>query len=188
MANPRTNIQDFTTFCDYFFICTHGKKDFKLKAQGKRVSSFTSISSEAFTIAYIQNSYDNWLDEANDTTVGITQRKENSATYRKKMWTENANSSKKYCGWDKEGLIFYMKKAREVQTGRNSGQDFQLEVDYITNAKRMFGRKVRGPRAPQEETDLELEVMYDDEEEDNEDEPDEVNSDDEDDDSDSDNN
>ena len=161
MINPRENIEEFTIFCDYFLSCAHGKKDYKAKAEHMRVSSFTTISTEAYTITYIANSYDAWMEEAADKTQDPVERKENKKNYKAKLWTSNAHAARIYGGWQVPGLKYYMNKATEVQAVRKSMKDHELEDLYMQNAKRMYGKKIRPPRHVTQETDLVTEMYSD---------------------------
>ena len=170
LTTPRNNIEDFTIFCNYFLICTHGKQDFKKHVKDTLVSSFTTVSTEAYTIAYIENSYDNWLAEADDKTTDPIERKSNRVKYAAKKWTGNAHAAKIYGGWHNDGLTYYMHKADEVDNERKTGDHHDMEEAYRIDATRTFARKVRAPRALEEETDLVLKVYSDDEEDKDEDE------------------
>ena len=163
MTNPRSSLANFTTFCDNFLICTHGKIDYKAKVQGIMVSTFTTISTEAYTIAYIENSYDNWLAEAKDSTTDPMERKANSVKYAKKKWTVDSYAAKIYGGWHRDGLIYYMDKSSDIRAERRTGEHRQLEEDYMKGAAKMYSRKVRAPKAVVEETDLVLEVYSEEE-------------------------
>ena len=169
MTNPRSSLKNFTTFCDNFLICTHGKIEFRAQVQEKRVSTITTISTEAYTIAYIENSYDSWLAEAMDTTTDPIEWKANRVSGPQKKWTVNAHAAKIYGGWHKDGLIYYLDKSSEVRKERKTGQHHELEDDYMEGARGMYAKKVRAPRAVTEETDLVLE-MYSEEEEEGDDE------------------
>ena len=168
MTNPRANLNDFTVFCDNFLNCTHGKKGFRDNVKDKRVSSFTSISTEAYTIAYLENSYDNWLCEAEDHENDKVKRQENKKTYDKKLWTNEAHAAKLYGVWQTDGLTYYMNKACEIQDDRKENMHIDLEDEYIKIAAKTYGRPMRAPKSVAVETDL-VNVLYDDDVSDEED-------------------
>ena len=169
MTNPRQNLKDFTVFCDNFLNCTHGKKAFKANVKDKRVSRFTSITTEAYTIAYLENSYDNWLCEAEDPENDKVKRRDNKKTYGKKLWTSEAHAATLYGGWKEAGLAYYIDKACDIQEDRKEEKHNALEDDYIKIAEKTYGRPVRAPKSVALETTL-VNVLYDDGETDDEEE------------------
>ena len=169
LTNPRGNLKDFTVFCDNFLNCTHGKKAFKDNVKDKRVSRFTSITTEAYTIAYLVNSYDNWLCEAEDPENDKVKRRENKKTYGMKLWTNEAHAANLYGGWKEAGLAYYIDKACDIQEDRKEEKHNALEDDYIKIAEKTYGRPVRAPKSVALETNL-VNVLYDDNETDEEEE------------------
>ena len=63
---PRKDLAIFKIFCDSFLSCTHGKIDFKDRARTAVVSMVTTLCSEAYTLVYLENSYDTWYAEASE--------------------------------------------------------------------------------------------------------------------------
>ena len=140
--DPRKSIEIFTTFCDYFLICVHGKKDFKELAKYKNISTIISVSTEAYTIAYLDNSWDNWLAEAKDTTAPKSKEREKSRKeYPNKRWTADQQASKRYGGWHNDGLEVYNNLQLKVHTERQSGEHHELEDQYKEHARSWFQNK-----------------------------------------------
>ena len=116
---PRKDLAIFKIFCDSFLSCTHSKIDFKDRARTAVVSVVTTLSSEAYTLIYLENSYDTRYAEASEDEA-IPAR----------MYTQNQQTSSKYGGWKENGIVCYSKWQARVQKERKSIASKRLEKDY----------------------------------------------------------
>ena len=64
----------------------------------------TTLSSEAYTLVYLQNSYDTWYAEASE-----------DETIPARMYTQNPQTSSKYGGWKENGIVRYNELQARVQ-------------------------------------------------------------------------
>ena len=79
-----------------FTIIMHGKIDFKDRARTVVVSTVTTVSSEAYTLVYLENSYNTWYAEASE-----------DETILARMYTQNPQTSSKYGGWEENSIVHY---------------------------------------------------------------------------------
>ena len=124
LLKPRENHEVFKTFCDTFVSCTYGKKEFQKLCTDKTISKFVTVSDEAYTVAYLHNCYEGWMDQAN------APDKANRADWTKKKWTSEAHAASKYKGWNDEGLNFYNKIQLSITNERKTDESKHLEVEY----------------------------------------------------------
>ena len=121
---PRKSHAVFKIFCDTFVSCTYGKKEYQKLCTSKTLSKFITVSDEAYTVAYLQNCYEVWMDQANDPTGA------KKVEWRKKKWTSEAHTASKYKGWNDEGLTFYNDLQQTITQERTTGEAKILEVAY----------------------------------------------------------
>ena len=98
---PRKDLAIFKIFCDSFLSCTHGKIGFKDRARTAVVSMVTTLSSGAYTLVYLENSYDTWYAEAE--------------TIQARIYTQNPQTSSKFGGWKENGIVRYRKRENSLQ-------------------------------------------------------------------------
>ena len=139
---PRKSHAVFKIFCDTFVSCTYGKKEFQKLCTDKTISKFVTVSDEAYTVAYLHNCYEGWMDQANDPD------KVNRADWTKKKWTSEAHTASKYRGWNDEGLNFYNKLQLSITNERKTDESKHLEVEYREDSWRTneSSKKKRGKK------------------------------------------
>lgn len=121
---PRKSHAVFKIFCDTFVSCTYGKKEYQKLCTSKTLSKFITVSDEAYTVAYLHNCYEVWMDQANDPTGA------KKVEWRKKKWTSEAHTASKYKGWNDEGLTFYNELQQTITRERTTDEAKILEVAY----------------------------------------------------------
>jgi hypothetical protein len=111
-------------------------------------SSYITISSEAYTMVYLENCFDTWLAEAADTADQKVR-----FSYPRPLWTKDTKKAKSYKGWSPEGYTRYneLMKALKIQRRKkDTGKD--LEKDFLDDARKTFEKtktvKVKGRSEP----------------------------------------
>ena len=124
------------------------------------MSQFATVSDEAYTIAYIENSYDAWKAEAEDTD------KKGKANYPERVFTNNSSSSTKYGGWTNEGITRYNTYQKLVTTWRSQSVDIEEKYQETAMATMLeSGKKKKtggGSLEPKVEADVNWESDDDD--------------------------
>ena len=92
----------------------------------------TTLSSEAYTLVYLENSYDTWYAEASE-----------DETIPARMYTQNPQTSSKYGGWKENGIVRYNELQARVQKERKSIASKSLEKDYQAYAAIAYTRNGR---------------------------------------------
>ena len=92
----------------------------------------TTLSSEAYTLVYLENSYDTWYAEASE-----------DETILARMYTQNPQTSSKYGGWKENGIVRYNELQARVQKERKSIASKSLEKDYQAYAAIAYTRNGR---------------------------------------------
>jgi hypothetical protein len=135
LLSPRAYIEIFTLFCDHFLSCTFpGKVAYRESSLSCPISEFVEISDEAYTLAYLESSYDQWLAQAEDF------KKEN-VTYplTKRALDPRATTVYKR-GWTNKGMIERynaLQKATEMK--RSMTETKQLEQEYLEHVRGRSG-------------------------------------------------
>jgi hypothetical protein len=141
---PRADLEVFKVFCHTFVACVIGKVSFKERMTDELPSSYITVSSEAYTIAYLENCYDTWLAEAEDTAD-----KKVRSSYPRPLWTKDPQTAKIYKGWSADGYARYNALVKSLKIQRRckeTGED--LETDFREDARKIFEKtktvKVKG--------------------------------------------
>jgi hypothetical protein len=141
---PRDDPSVFAVFSEHFVSCVVGQNLYKAHAAVDRFSTYVSVSSEAYTMAYLENSYDHWFAEAKDAVKDEASR----ALYPKTKWTSENQAATIFKGWKKPGIDKYNELQTFVKGRRKSNEWKKLEKDLlasneiIANAKKSGKKKV----------------------------------------------
>ena len=120
---PRKDPEVFSIFSDSFLACLVGKMSYKSSVKNQRISSFVTVSDEAYTLLYLENCYDSWKAEAT------------SAAEVKKKYTDQPQSSSRYKGWNEEGIVRYNELIAATQIARKGRTCEIIEEDLQENWK-----------------------------------------------------
>jgi hypothetical protein len=139
-----------------------GKVLFKEKMTDELPSSYITLSSEAYTLVYLENCYDTWMAEAVDKAD-----KKVRSSYPRPLWTKDPQTAKIYRGWSEEGYARYNKVQKTLKKQRreqDTGED--LEKDFLEDAQMILEktRKVKVRSMPVTFTNLYIEGGSDSEE------------------------
>ena len=88
IVKARSNIEDFTMFCEQFLSCVIYKQEFKKCKADKLVKDIATASGEAFVMVCFENYIDRWTDQANDP------REEKVDTWRKPKFMDRHKADK----------------------------------------------------------------------------------------------
>src|SRR4051812_50140745 len=89
-------------FIHYFVSAVIGKIDYKKRSYSFLLSSYASVSDEAFAILSLENNYDTWMDMGltnNTKTSNVPQKYTNGGKSQGNVATSQHNK-----GWSDEGL------------------------------------------------------------------------------------
>jgi hypothetical protein len=109
-----------------------------------RFSTYVTVSSEAYAMAYLENSYDHWFAEAEDAVKDEASRALNPKT----KWTSENQAATIFKGWKKPGIDKYNDLQTFVKGRRESNEWKKLEKDLLAsnkisaNAKKSRKKKV----------------------------------------------
>jgi hypothetical protein len=173
---PRDAPDVFEIFCEHLLSCTVGRVIYKDTVGYKRISSFVSVSCEAYTIAYLENCYDKWFAAAEDEVKDAESRK----TYPKTMWTSEPQAATIYKGWANPGIARYNQLQKTITELRKTKASKKLEknlLEQIQSGARTQKAKKKNSEVVVEEPEV-LDIYSTEEENSDQDENDSGNEDD----------
>ena len=138
---PREDAKTFAIFCNAFLSCTVGKVTYKERVMEERISSFVTISDEAYTVVYLENCYNRWLAEANGSEED---------THPEKKWTSAPQSVTLYKGWDEDGIKRYNKLFKSITNKRKEEESKCLETNFQTDTEEDYLQKYRKRKVPKQ--------------------------------------
>lgn len=105
--------QNYQWFCEHFIECVIPSSEWKLQARKKLLSVYVSPSLEAFAVLVYKNAFAKWAEEfqLSDGSDGDDATDASSLTTssrsRRFLYTGDSKGSRKYEGWNAEGMNFY---------------------------------------------------------------------------------
>jgi hypothetical protein len=141
---PRKDAETFAIFCNAFLSCTVGKVTYKERVMEERISSFVTISDEAYTLLYLENCYDRWLAEANGSE---------KQTHPEKKWTSAPQSATLYKGWDEAGIHRYNDLVSSITDQRKEEETKTFEDNIRTGKEEDHMQKYKKKKVPKKGTD-----------------------------------
>ena len=150
LLNPRADPQVFAIFCGSFLSCLVGKIIFREKVLLHLISSFVTVSDEAYALVYLENSYDWWLAESNGEPKPPI-----------KKWTSDHLSATLFQGWDQECIVRYNELYKSVKEMRKKKVTQRFELDFQDEVKASQLQKGSKKKKPLG-TEIVLEPMFDD--------------------------
>jgi hypothetical protein len=132
IVKARSNIEDFTMFCEQFLSCVIYKQEFKKCKADKLVKDIATASDEAFVMVCFENYIDRWTDQANDP------REEKVDTWRKPKFTDRHKANKgsdttDLKGWNTAGIDRFNELFDIVQANRL--ETSEIEEQFRTQNK-----------------------------------------------------
>lgn len=127
LLKPRDDLSVFAVFSEHFVSCVVGQNHYKAHAAVDRFSTYVTVSSEAYAMAYLENSYDHWCAEAEDAVKDEASR----ALYPKTKWTSENQAATIFKGWKKPGIDKYNELQTFVKSRRESNEWKKLEKDLL---------------------------------------------------------
>jgi hypothetical protein len=145
MQNARSGFDDFDVFCTAFLSNVIGKQAYNKKVVQETISIIATVSDEAFVILCLENSLEQWEQEARNPTA-----KRIDAVY-----TASPAEASKYSGWSKEGMRRFNTLQREIIPDLRKNT-MKLEVDYLMHQKgiKLPSRKKKKAKLPGDREDL----------------------------------
>ncbi len=150
LLKPRDDPHVFTIFCVSFLACLVGKIIFKEKVLTEPIANFVTVSDEAYTLVYLENSYDRWMAESKDEPKPPT-----------KKWTSDNLAATLYKGWNQEGIVRYNELYKNVKEKRKEKGTKEFELDFqdeMQASRKKKGRKRKEPL----ENEIILEPLFED--------------------------
>jgi len=123
-------------FCHNAVSHAYGRVDFKVKSRQSPLSSFVSVSTEAFAMFVVEGNYERWMTEF--------QVKPNTKEERKQLPANkfaNPHASRRNEGYDENGIKEFLKLCIEVHNNRKKAEATSMENRYIEVAGESFQLK-----------------------------------------------
>ena len=129
----------YEKFVDYLLSAVVGKQIYKSRKHKSLVSTYTSISDEAFALIVVENNWERWVDmheQKNFKSSNVMPKFTNAGKTR---YSGNGSSNQKFKGWSAAGLkrfneIFLMvKQDRNMKHAVKWEESFKLkkEQEYV---------------------------------------------------------
>jgi hypothetical protein len=104
--------QTYQWFCENFMDCVIPSNEWKLRARKKMMSEYVSTTLEAFAVLVYKNAYVKWNEEFRSTEDDETEASSLTSASRTSekhrfLYTSDSKGSRKYEGWNPEGMKFY---------------------------------------------------------------------------------
>ena len=146
--------EQYLWFCEHFMECVIPSAEWKLKSRNKKMSEYVTATLEAFAVLTYCNSFPVWNQRWNvqaDNTGGAADSTSDDSddfsaisglTPKKGFrFTAESKGSKKYEGWNSEGMKCYndLLTLVEQQRGRR-GCTFEYDLLVALSTKRKKGR------------------------------------------------
>ena len=115
-------------FIHYFVSAVIGKMDYKKRLCSSLLSTYATVSDEAFAILSLENNYDTWMDMAltgNTKTSSVPCKYTNGGKSKGTVATSQHNK-----GWSDEGLCRFNELFDLVEKNRATPFAKQFEEDF----------------------------------------------------------
>ena len=154
----RKNLQTMRILCDHFLPCVVGKKWWKMQIlSGRHVNDIATVSDEAFVLLVLENIWDDMIKVNIDKYYRPKKRKKtqedeegtrsgnspNAPTNDKNKhddrsvitgkWTSAWRGSRRYGGWNPEGINHFNRLVKIVQQDRENDSHFQAQYEIWLN-------------------------------------------------------
>jgi hypothetical protein len=145
-AECKNKFDDFDVFCTAFLSNVIGKQAYNKKVVQETISNIATVSDEAFVMLCLENSMEQWEQEARNPTA---KRIKNA------VYTASTAEASKYGGWRKEGMRQFNTLQREIIPHLRK-KTLKLEVDYLMHQKgiKLPSRKKKKTKLPGDREDL----------------------------------
>jgi hypothetical protein len=139
-----TTCQSYQWFCENFMECVIPSSEWKLKSRKQKLSNYITPTLEAFGILVYFNSFDVWNQrwKSSDNSSSSTEIEDDLSTLSggtekcSFKFTGDAKGSKKYEGWNGNGMHFYNNLLGLVESQRaRTGCTFENDVLYALASK-----------------------------------------------------
>ena len=140
---------NYQWFCENSIECAVPSAEWKLQSRKKKLSEYVTTTLEAFAIVVYYNSFEVWNQQWKVETGAETASNEESddvstittATRCAFRFTGDSKGSRKYEGWNSDGVGFYNELLSLVEKQRNtSGCPFECNLLIALVSKPRTGR------------------------------------------------
>ena len=135
----RHNEDAYREFLEDYVSVVVGKIDFKRKSKCMKLSSFVTISDEAFALLTIKNNEEAWPAKVNNTLLGEGETPEEEPKTRYTNRRRLSGSPRD--GWTREGMKQFLEYYKLVAENRNSAVGRKFEEEYLEECKKDKGRR-----------------------------------------------
>jgi hypothetical protein len=132
----------FELMADKFFRAGYGSVQFQGAQSTVLLSDMLSEFDEAFIVAVLHNSFEQWVQEA---TIMAEGGEVDSKKLVKTKWTDTGAAAKKYEGWVEEGVEFFNNQVQELKIVRTTAVSKRMEEEYLQKKKKDVEEKQKGP-------------------------------------------
>jgi hypothetical protein len=142
--------ENYRWFCENFMECAIPSAEWKLHSRRKCLSEYVTTTLEAFAIVVYCNAFDVWsqrwnvetsTDTGTEGTDDVSTLTSTSATKCTFRFTGESKGSRKYEGWNSEGVGFYNDLLSLVEKQRNRpGCHFERNLLTALISKQRTGR------------------------------------------------
>ena len=154
--------EKYLWFCEHFMECVIPSAEWKLKARNKKMSQYVTATLEAFAVLTYCNSFpvwnQRWTVQEDDTGGGADSTSDDSDDFSaisgltpKKgfRFTAESKGSKKYEGWNSDGMKCYNDLLGLVEKQRaRRGCTFEYDLLVVLSTKRKKGRHTSDENQP----------------------------------------
>jgi hypothetical protein len=124
-AGLSTNKTAYLYFCTYFVKPIVGNATWRLKSLRQPLSSFVTVSDEAFALLTLENNYSRWCK--------MWEKRDYKSCEVAAQWTNagvsQANGqSKRFFGWKPEGYQRFNELYHNIKKDRETRASFELEL------------------------------------------------------------
>ncbi len=137
----RSNVNCMILFCNTFLACVVGKNRWNMQIKhGAKVDAVATVSDEAFALLLLENYWDfmEQVDKKEFYSLASSTRqkrdhRDNEAADQSKTkatgkWTSSWRGSRRYCGWNSEGLLRFNELVAIVKQDRtDNNAQFQQQ-------------------------------------------------------------
>ena len=136
----RHNPDAFEEFLEDYVSVVVGKNDFKTNSKYKKLSSFVTVSDEAFALLTIKNNEEVWPVKVNNSMLGNSEEHQEEPKTRYTNRRRLIGSPRD--GWTKEGMKKFKEYYKLVVNNRRSEKGIEFEKNYLEKCRKgRSGRK-----------------------------------------------
>ena len=143
----------YTFYCDYFLQCVVGRRRWKKGVSKDEVWKIATVTDEAFGMLLLENSWEKWVDMA---------RRQSGTSEVDSEYTNSGvgKNSRKFQGWDDQGLTRFNELRNQVQAERMDQSLVEFDDGFLDlQISRRTDKKGKNRNAKETAIDVKKKVM-----------------------------